>query len=327
MKKKNKISEGALDVGIQSYQQQPTASNPTMSKNTNSDINIKKKDLNDPSVQKNLSQMKGVNVNVVDENVENIPDKLEYLSEVKDSETNSVSQPFTIGDKKYQMVRALNSKKEKVMGVYCLDEADSEGNNIIYSVDDFEKNIAKPNSSNAVTQEENVIDEPATEVNPPSKADDISPSFAGYKHYIVNKKSGKARKFKTIQELAKANMLPEEEYMGIRDFKKFVDETLFGVNKKQPVVEIDDMDSGNDEEMNLKAQKLMDIIKKRVPEQIIGTIKTPIAQREVIAAFAEMIGVPRNGLATLISGLKDLAKSNAPVTERRIIKVKDLLNE
>jgi len=35
-----------------------------------------------------------------------------------------------------------------------------------------------------------------------------------------------------------------------------------------------------------------------------------VAQREVIAAFAEMIGVPRNGLSKLIAGLKDLAINN-----------------
>jgi hypothetical protein len=39
----------------------------------------------------------------------------------------------------------------------------------------------------------------------------------------------------------------------------------------------------------------MDEIKRRIPSNIIDTIKTPVARREVIAAFAEMIGVPRTG--------------------------------
>jgi len=94
-----------------------------------------------------------------------------------------------------------------------------------------------------------------------------------------------------------------------------------------------------DMEMNIKAKKLIDLIKKKIPETIIKTIVTPVAQREVIAAFAEMIGVPRNGLNTLIAGLKDLSKtdteqsvsssmstSSTSVSEKRIIKVKDLLD-
>ena len=57
--------------------------------------------------------------------------------------------------------------------------------------------------------------------------------------------------------------------------------------------------------------------------------------KKVIAAFAEMIGVPRTGLANLISGLKDIATNKTPqqqqqqqqqqpVTENKIIKVKDI---
>ena len=90
-----------------------------------------------------------------------------------------------------------------------------------------------------------------------------------------------------------------------------------------------------DEEMNIKAEKLMAMIAKRIPQNIIKTITTPIAQREVIAAFAELIGVPRNGLNKLIAGLKDLAKQQQqqqgptaqtgqvgqeqPITEKRVI--------
>jgi hypothetical protein len=72
------------------------------------------------------------------------------------------------------------------------------------------------------------------------------------------------------------------------------------------------------------------MIGKKIPSNIISTIKTPVARREVIAAFAEMIGVPRTGLANLISGLKDIATNKTPqqqqqpVTENKIIKVKDI---
>ena len=277
--------------------------------------------------------------------------KYQYVSDIVD-ENGELSKPFTINGKNYQMVRALNPKNEKVLGVYSLDEVDEEGNNVIHDVDEFEKTI-----DDNQMQTETGVQEPegpeANTLNPEGPvaetADDSQtehPSFAGHKHFIVNKKTGKARKFKDISELAKANMTPDEQYMGIKDFKKYVDETLFGAGRKQNLDEVQPTGQESDEEMNVKAKRLMDMIKKKIPQGIIDTIVTPVAQREVIAAFAEMIGVPRNGLSKLIAGLKDLALAKktstaqptaAPTTQatgavqenRKIIqtiKVKDLNN-
>lgn len=221
---------------------------------------------------------------------------LEYLSEVIDSESGEISKPFKIDGKKYQMVRAITPNKEKIMGVYSFNEVDENGNAVIYDVNEFEKKLLN-NKSNK-TKHEKMENENKT-----------SNSFEGYKHFIVNPKLGKARKFKTIEELAKAKMDEGEKYMGIKEFKKFVDEALFGARKtikENP----EEMDGQSDEEMHAKAKKLMDLISKRIPSNIIGTIKTnKVAQREVIAAFAELIGVPRNGLSQLIAGIKDIAKS------------------
>jgi hypothetical protein len=260
------------------------------------------------------------------------PMKLEYLSEIKDSETGEVSKPFTIADKKYQMVRAMAPDRQKVMGVYCMDEVDGEGNNIIHDVKHFEENIAKK-----AIQETGVVEpdgpEAATLMGLEEKKEN---SFAGHKHFIVNQKTGKARKFKSIEELAKAKMGEDEKYMGIREFKKFVDEALFGAGKKSMVKELDDAVTGSesqnlgDEEMTILAQKLMKQISQKIPSGTIDSIKrNKKAQSEVIAAFAELVGVPRNGLSNLVSTIKDLAKPSkqqgqAPVTEKRIIKVKDI---
>ena len=238
--------------------------------------------------------------------------KYQYVSDIVD-ENGELSKPFTINGKNYQMVRALNPKNEKVLGVYSLDEVDEEGNNVIHDVDEFEKTI-----DDNQMQTETGVQEPegpeANTLNPEGPVAETSdeaklehPSFAGHKHFIVNKKTGKARKFKDISELAKANMTPDEQYMGIKDFKKYVDETLFGAGRKQNLDEVQPTGQESDEEMNVKAKRLMDMIKKKIPQGIIDTIVTPVAQREVIAAFAEMIGVPRNGLSKLIAGLKDLA--------------------
>ena len=72
--------------------------------------------------------------------------------------------------------------------------------------------------------------------------------------------------------------------------------------------------------MSVKAKKLMNLIEKRVPAGIFKTIRTPVAQRQVIAAFAEMIGVPRAGLSNLIAGLKDLAHNNMAGTASNPVK-------
>jgi hypothetical protein len=338
--KKNKLKEGALDTGIQSYQTSSVQKNST-SGNKKPTLNVKKND-----ITKVMPQLKNndVNVNIV-EDIDNKNKKLQYVSDIID-ENGELSKPFTINGKNYQMVRALNPNNEKIVGVYSLDETDDEGDNIIHDVDEFEKLID-------VKQNESGVQEPetpeATTLNPEGPIGEASdgmagesktehPSFAGHKHFIVNKKTGKARKFKDISELAKANMSEDEQYMGIKEFKKYVDETLFGAGRKQNVDEIAPTGQENDEEMNVKAKKLMDIIKKKVPDGIIKTIVTPVAQREVIAAFAEMIGVPRNGLNKLIAGLKDLALDKQASTtqatgslqeSRKIIqtiKVKDLNN-
>lgn len=359
MKNKNKIDEGALDVGMTSYQTStPSTSSSSSSSRKGVNINVRKKDLADPSLQRNITKLKDANVNVVEESGNVSPEKLKYLSEVQDSETGEISQPFTINEKKYQMVRAITPMREKVMGVYSLDELDEEGNNIIYSVDEFEQNIAKkaideegvvePDGPEAMTlnTEDNVIAEPADEVNPQSKADEMGgPNFVGFKHYIVNKKTGKSRKFKNIEDLAKANMTEDEQYMGIKDFKKYVDEMLFGSSKRQ-VKEVDaapvaaptgtqadaqPVATPTEEKMIASAEKLMLLIKQKIPNQVVQQIKqNHIAQREVLLAFAELIGVPNSEINKIILGLKGMARDVKPVNESygraivKIIKAKDL---
>jgi hypothetical protein len=335
MKKQIKISEDTMS-GIGTVGQTNTSTTTASPIGTNKkSISVKKKDLTDPTVQNYINKTKDVNVTVLDEDAleSNQLKKLQYLSNVRDAK-DGVSQPFTIGEKRYQMVRALTPSNEKTLGVYSLDETDGDGENIIYDAKTFEETIAKK-----AIAEEGVVEPEAPEMdtlNPDKLESEERPSFAGYRHFIVNDKTGKARKFKTIEELAQAQMGEGERYMGMRSFKKYVDEALFGQAKKRNVTEVDaapttvatDSTGENDVELQAKAQKLMDIIKRRVPDSIIKTIVTPLAKREVIAAFAEMIGVPRNGLAQLVAGIKSLAKTPPqpaqPVSESKIIKVKDI---
>lgn len=241
---------------------------------------------------------------------------IKYLSNVKDPVSGQITQPFNISDKKYQMVRGITPDKTKVLGVYCFDELNEDGSNMIYHVDEFENKIAKP-----MLEREKLTTESETKTSEPE-----SLNLGEYKHFIVNEKSGKFKKFKTIPELAATTMLEEEKYMGLHEFKKFFENRVFGAPKRKELAEVGLTGQETDDEMTIKAQKLMGLIQKRIPSNIIDSLKTnKIAQREVIAAFAELIGVPRNGLTGLVQGIKALAKTGVqpqtqPVTENIVIK-------
>lgn len=240
---------------------------------------------------------------------------IQYLSNVKDPESGQIAQPFNINDKKYQMVRGMTPDKNIVLGVYCFEEMNEDGSNKIYHVDEFENKVAKPmlEMEKLTTESED------------KSAQTESLNLGEYKHFVVNEKTGKFKKFKTIPELAATTMLEDERYMGLQEFKKFFENRVFGAPKRKELAEVGLTGQESDEEMTIKAKKLMDLIQKRIPSNIIQTIKTnKIAQREVIAAFAELIGVPRNGLTGLVQGIKDLAKTGAQpqqqVAESRVVK-------
>lgn len=242
---------------------------------------------------------------------------IKYLSNVRDSKTGKVSQPFTIGTQKYQMVRGITPSKEIVMAVFCHDETDDAGDNVIHPIELFEKTIVQPMMEKEKMMQQEVMlgndIELESKVEVVPKKENESLNLSEFKHYLVNEKSGKFRKFKNIVELAAAVMAKEEKYMPIKEFRKFFESRVFGGKKESEMnlMEVAPTGEESDEEMNAKAKKLMVMISKRIPSNVIETIKTPVAKREVIAAFAELIGVPRQGLPNLINGLKDLAKTKS----------------
>lgn len=139
---------------------------------------------------------------------------IKYLSNIRDSKTNEISKPFSINGKNYQMVRGQLPTKEVVMGVYCHDDLNENGENIIHSVDDFDRDIATPIKEMEI--------EGSREDN-----------YEGYNHYFVIKKSNNIRKFKNIKELVSQHKLDEEDYMGVKEFKQYMSERLFGSRKKK----------------------------------------------------------------------------------------------
>jgi hypothetical protein len=240
---------------------------------------------------------------------------IKYLSNVVDNKTGKVSQPFTIGAQRYQVIRGKASTGEIVMAVFAHDETDDNGENIIHSIEEFEQNIALPMKERLEMEsvEEPTVSEPKHD------------TYEGRKHFLVKKGTNEVRSFSTIKEMLSSGKSDDEEYMGVSEFKKHMNEKMFGHKRKEQINELTPTGEESDEEMNIKAKKLMDMIKKKLPN-VIDTIKTPVAQREVIAAFAELVGVPRSGLNGIISGLKDLASepSVAQVSENKLITKKEL---
>ena len=252
---------------------------------------------------------------------------IKYLSNVIDNKTNEVSKPFTIDGKKYQMVRGMTPEKKEVLGVFCHNDIDDEGNNVIHAVDYFEKTIATP------MMEKMKIGNKKDE---PKKDEPSSLNLGHYKFFIVNEKTGKFRKIKTLEELAKDTLGEGEKFMGMKQFKKFFENLVFGQKtfKKQTKEEILEVapttqtpPESQENDLHAKAERLMKLIQSKIPSRVIDSIrKNKVAEREVIIAFAEMVGVPRQGLATLLQDLKAQASPNPaqqsvqkPITEIKLV--------
>lgn len=276
-----------------------------------------------------------LNTTTMSEDVIEPKDKatIKYLSNVRDANTGKVSKPFTIGGKKYQLVRGTNLQNEVVMGVYSHDDKDENGNNVIHEMDIFEQTIAIP-MKEKVDMENAPKPKEQTFISKPEATKPKSFGLGEYKHFIVNEKGG-FRKFKELSELASATMGEGEKYMGAKQFKQYFEETVFGPSKRSGKTELNELqpvgtDGGTDDaNMHVKAEKLMGIIKSKISSQILATINTPQARREVISAFGELLGVKRTELAALINTLKDIAStettsvnttSTEPVNEAKVIK-------
>lgn len=212
---------------------------------------------------------------------------IKYLSNVTDNETGEISKPFTISDKNYQMVRGVLPSKEIVLGVYCFDDVDGDGNNVIHSVDYFDKNIAGPMKE---MMESELLQNSNTQQSD-------SDNFEGYKHYFVNKKTNEVRKFKNIKELVSQNKLDDEEYMGVKEFKQHMNEKLFG-KRRQKVTE-DDPLGGEKEDVTKAIDAMVDKLKP-----YMAKLNHPIEKIQFIVKLTKMMNLPANRLPLLISELK-----------------------
>jgi hypothetical protein len=274
---------------------------------------------------------------------------IQYLSNVKDANTGEISQPFNIGDKKYQMVRGVHPTGEIGLAVFCHDDMDDKGENIIHSMEYFEENIAKPmkEQMGMVGQDiqavpkvkESGFDYAAAEREYHDKEafmdylnlSDIEPI---YKHFFVNIKNGEiVAKFKNTKDMVKSGIKlgPDEDYMDIKTLKRF----RFGDYFKGDVNEVDNTaqdDGTNIPKLQADVKKLATLIKNKF-SVYLSKLDKPIEQAQFLTAMANEIGVPLNKLSTIISSYKDIAADDKatggkpPVTTEKKVMTKGQLEE
>jgi len=170
---------------------------------------------------------------------------IKYLSNVKDGKTGEVSKPFVIGGKNYQMVRGITPSKEVVMAVYCHDELDENGENVIHPVKHFEENIANPMKEQMASVKETGGYDYAGEERAYHDKEAFMDylnlvGLEGFKHFFVNIKTGEIKaKFKSTKEMIKSGVKlgPDEDYMDAKTLKRyrFGDYFKGGVNEEAPV--------------------------------------------------------------------------------------------
>lgn len=321
------------------------------------ELSVTQDDLKDPETTQKLAQLQKTNKNLAiklskDNNTgQSISDLFEtdgiiepqdqatikYLSNVKDVNTGKVSQPFTIADKNYQMVRGVYPDGNVDMAVYCLDDMDDLGNNIIYSVDEFEQKVALPMKERLEMEN--------------TKIESKDETYEGYKHFFVNKKTNEVKKFKTIDEMLSCGKMKDEEYMSTPRFKKYKLETLFGKRNRLNELGMDQADlqptqgsqnnqgaglADDEDKLSGKAklliQKIDSITAVANAMDSVRDEGSDKAKAIVLSALAERIGVPQNKISTIVNTIKNIAKTQTPVKEGlkekknviKTIKVKDI---
>lgn len=269
---------------------------------------------------------------------------IKYLSNVKDSNTGEISQPFTIADKNYQMIRGKASTGEVVMAVYCHDDIDENGENLIHSIEDFENNIATPmkerlemGSQSVVNNESDDYDYAGEEREHHDRENLMDflnlADLVGYKHFFVNIKTGDVTsKFRNTKEMIKSGIKlgPDEDYMDVKQLKSF----RFGGYFKNDINEETPMDSAegtNINKLQSDVKKLTGLIKNKF-SVYLAKLDKPIEQAQFLSSMATEIGVPLNKLSSLINTFKDIAKdgqidnvnATGMVAERKVLTKQEL---
>jgi len=253
---------------------------------------------------------------------------IKYLSNMKDMYTGEVSRPFTINDKQYQMVRGITPSKEVVPAVYCLDDVNEAGDNIIHSVDYFEENIA----NKAITEDSYDYASAEREYHNKEELMDYLnlADLVGFKHFFVNLDSGDVvGKFKNTVDMVKSGIKlgDREDYMTVKALKRFrLGEYFKNSDNEINEDELSDAaDSTNLGKLKSDVKKLTNLIKTKF-SIYLNKLDKPIEQAQFLTSMAQEIGVPLNKLSSIINTFKEISKDDViPVSESKIIKKKDLM--
>jgi hypothetical protein len=206
------------------------------------------------------------------------------------------------------------------MAVFCHDDMNDAGENIIHSIEEFEAKVAKPmlaQEGKAMTTEIDGFDFAASEREYQDKEDFIDylnlRDLKGFKHFFVNVKNGKVTgKFKTAKQMAMSgqNLGDDEEYMDDTTLKKF----RFGDYFKNDMNEVEDMGDGtNVSKLQADVKKLSKLIKDKF-SVALSKLDKPLEQVQFLQAMANEIGIPLNKLSTLMASFKDIAKDGVDTT-------------
>lgn len=253
---------------------------------------------------------------------------LKYLSNVLDKNTGEISKPFTISDKKYQMVRAKNLSGEVVMGVYCFDETDSSGDNLIHTMEYFEENIAKPmkETFNYARAEKEYFDK--EDFMEYLNLKDVGDA----KLFFINDETGEVvASFKNIADMATSGrkLASNEKLVNRKQLKSI----RFGKKLKENITLSEEtVDGVNVGQLKGDVKILINKMVKMFGNYF-AKLNTDIEKTVFLTNIAKIVGVPENRLSSLLTKYKDIAKDETPVvpaqvTENKkvikVIKAKDL---
>lgn len=313
-------------------------------------IHVDKKTLSDPSKTKELARLKKQNPNIefdletspssssssstasmatMQETAgvepQPIPD-IKYLSNVVDANTGDISKPFTIADKRYQMVRGTMPSGDVVLAVYSHDELNDRDMNIIYPVDYFEENIALPMKEMIERQnkKENMLEY--------LNLSDLKE----YRHFFVNTESGDMLgKFKTTKEMFRSGIKlgANEDYMNAKQLKEYRAQKYFAERLNSKFINEESIDEEiNTDKLKGDVKVLVDRMSKMFGKYF-AKLDTPVEQGVFLVKMAEIVGVPTEKLSQIVSSVKDVAKDDAgaqtpattaPTTESKVITKKEL---
>ena len=279
---------------------------------------------------------------------------IKYLSNVKDAKTGKVSKPFNINGKNYQMIRGEKPSKEIVMAVFCHDDLNESGENIIHSVEYFDENIAKPikDGYDYAAAEREYHDKEELSLIEPTTVKEFDyagqerefadkeafmdylnlTDLVGFKHFFVNIKTGElTAKFKNTKDMIKSGVKlgPNEDYMDVKGLKRF----RFGDYFKGDVNEapVNPEDAGTDvPKLQSDVKKLANLIKNKF-SVYLSKLDKPIEQAQFLTAMATEIGVPLNKLSTIITSYKDIAQDGGldktTTAESKVLTKNELIKE